>query len=266
MAFLKTMDLLAQILDHKRQEVAAGKKQHPDWTAQLAAAEPPKPFASALLNAHENGRLPVIAEIKKQSPSRGVLSKNFNPHAIAAAYDINKAACLSVLTDSKYFGGSNDDLQQAAAGCGNRLPILRKDFIVDRWQIEQARAIGADAILLIVAALPHSTLLEFCQAGLGLGMAVLVEVHNSEEMQTALATPRQALIGINNRDLKTFKTDSQTSHRLLPTALQHGRYVVAESGIHHADDVRQLQAAGACGFLIGEALMHDPTRLPALFA
>ena len=250
------MNILDAILSHKRKEVAAGMRQTPlaDMHQRAIAQKPPRPFVGALTGAGADGRFPVIAEIKRKSPSKGLLCETFDPAAIATTYKDGKAACLSVLTDEKFFGGSADDLNAASA---SGLPILRKDFMLNEWQIAESRALGADAILLIAAALPDETLPALARTAADYGMAVLVETHNAAEVKIALTLP-DVLIGINNRDLKTFHTDLQTTLDLLPLAGGKGHLVVSESGIHHREDILRLQEAGADAYLIGESLMREP--------
>ena len=210
------------------------------------------------------GKAAVIAEVKKASPSKGVLRENFDPEQIARSYAAHGAACLSVLTDEQFFKGSPDYLKQARAASG--LPVLRKDFMVDPYQIYEAREMGADCILLIVAALDDRRLSEFEQIAQSLGMAVLVEVHDAAELQRAL--PLQTpLLGINNRNLRTFETRLETTLDLLPQ-IPHDKLVVTESGILTRDDVQRMRGAGVHAFLVGEAFMRaeDPgVALGALF-
>jgi indole-3-glycerol phosphate synthase len=260
-------DILARILATKADEVDAAKRTRPQ--AEIAAAaraqSPPRDFAGALRAKITAGRPAVIAEIKKASPSRGVLRADFDPPAIAASYERGGAACLSVLTDRTYFQGDPTHLTAARAAC--RLPVLRKDFIVDEYQVVEARAIGADAVLLIVGALPdaHLAALEGCARELG--MSVLAEVHDGAELERALllATP---LIGINNRDLHTFDVSLATTLDLAPS-IPSGRLVVTESGIVAPPDVAAMRARGVEAFLVGEAFMRadDPgAALAKLFA
>jgi indole-3-glycerol phosphate synthase len=196
----------------------------------------------------------VIAEIKRASPSRGVLRADFRPADIAASYEAGGAACLSVLTDRDFFQGDDDCLRQARAAC--TLPVLRKDFVVDIYQVHESRLLGADCILLIVAALDDARLREFAALAAQLGLDVLVEVHDAAELERALALDLP-LIGINNRDLRTFDTRLETTLDLLP-AIPRDRVVVTESGIHTALDVRRLRTCGVNAFLVGEAFMRAP--------
>ena len=252
-------DILARILATKAGEIAAAKQARPPHETESAARAmpPPRDFEGALRARVNAGRPAVIAEIKKASPSRGVLRAEFDPPAIAASYAAGGAACLSVLTDREYFQGAPEYLTAARAACD--LPVLRKDFIVDPYQIAESRARGADAILLIVAALDASAR-EF-------GMAVLVEVHDARELDRALALPAK-LVGINNRNLRTFETSLSTTVDLLPRA-PVGTLIVTESGILGPSDVAMLRAHGVNAFLVGEAFMRaeDPGKaLAALFA
>ncbi len=251
-------DILAKILATKAGEVAAAKRTRPraDVDAAARAAGAPRDFVGALRAKIAAGRPAVIAEIKKASPSRGVLREDFDPAAIAAAYERGGAACLSVLTDPTYFQGSADHLAAARAACS--LPVLRKDFIIDEYQIAQARAIGADAILLIVAAQDDARLAALEACAREHSVAVLVEVHDAAELDRALrlATP---LIGINNRNLRTFDVTLSTTLDLL-ARVPADRVVVTESGILSPADVAAMRARGVDAFLVGEALMRarDP--------
>ncbi len=259
-------DILKRILAVKQEEVAAARARQPLATVQAAAAAQPAPrdFSGALRARVAEGRAAIIAEVKKASPSKGVLRADFDPAAIAATYERHGAACLSVLTDRQFFQGAPEYLQAARAACA--LPVLRKDFLVDAYQVHEARAMGADAILLIAAALDLPTMREFERIAHGYGMSVLVEVHDGDELTTALqlATP---LIGINNRNLRTFEVSLQTTLDLLPR-IPADRLVVTESGILAADDVRRMRSHRVHAFLVGEAFMRaeDPGEaLAALF-
>jgi indole-3-glycerol phosphate synthase len=251
-------DILARILASKRDEVATGKQARPAREIEVAArsAAPSRDFEGALRAKIADGRPAVIAEIKKASPSRGVLRADFDPAAIAASYAQGGAACLSVLTDREYFQGAPEYLAAARAASG--LPALRKDFIVDEWQIAEARMLGADAILLIVAALDDVELVAFAARARDFGMAVLPEVHDAAELERVLAldTP---LIGINNRNLRTFEVALGTTLDLLPR-IPSDRVVVTESGILAPADVATMRAHGVSAFLVGEAFMRaaDP--------
>jgi len=261
-----TPDILKTIVRRKLEEIRERVEQRPlgDLQARLAEAGPARGFRAALEARIGAGEPGVIAEIKKASPSKGVLRADFRPAEIARSYEQGGAACLSVLTDVDFFQGSDDYLQQARAACG--LPAIRKDFIVDPYQVYEARAIGADCILLIVACLDDGRLSELSQLARELGMDVLIEVHDAEELARALAVPSR-LIGINNRNLRTFEVSLDTTLDLL-AAIPDDRLVVTESGIHSREDVRRMRERGVHGFLVGEAFMRadDPgAKLAELF-
>ncbi len=248
------MNKLEEICAAKRETVAARKQAVGD--AQLAAAAriqtPPRGFEAAL-RRHAASGYALIAEIKKASPSKGLIRNDFRPAEHAAAYAAGGAACLSVLTDAPYFQGHEDYLVQARAACA--LPVLRKDFMVDPWQCLEARAIGADAILIIVAALEDALMAEIEAAASELGMDVLVEVHDEAELDRAARVLQSRLIGVNNRDLKTFTTSLSVTERLAPL-MPEGTLVVGESGINTHADIERLAAAGVRTFLVGESLMR----------
>ncbi|MFA6061179.1 MAG: indole-3-glycerol phosphate synthase TrpC [Gallionella sp.] len=259
-------DILNKILAVKAQEVAAAQAQKSLSTmrAEAEQAAPARDFVAAIRAKIDSGLPAVISEIKKASPSKGILRADFNPAQIAASYQQHGAACLSVLTDEQFFQGCPAYLQEARAACD--LPVLRKDFMMDEYQIYQARAMGADAILLIAAALDTKIMQAFESIAFSLGMAVLVEVHNGEELDSALqlSTP---LIGVNNRNLRTFDVSLQNTLDLLPRIVSapsgrdgRDRIVVTESGIMNADDVKLMQRHGVNSFLVGEAFMRaeDP--------
>jgi indole-3-glycerol phosphate synthase len=259
-------DILRKILATKAEEIGAAKLARPFAAVDAAAraAPPLRPFESALRARIAAGRSAVIAEIKKASPSRGVLRERFDPPAIARSYETAGAACLSVLTDRRYFQGAPEFLTAARAACS--LPALRKDFIVDEYQVAEARALHADAILLIVAALDDARLAALEACARGYGMAVLVEVHDEAELERALrlSTP---LVGVNNRNLRTFDVSLATTLDLLPR-IPGDRLVITESGILAPADVATMRAHGVHAFLVGEAFMRadDPgTALAALF-
>lgn len=247
-------DKLIEICDTKRQEVAARKAaaSFSDLDARAAGQTAPRGFRAAL-EAKAAAGFALIAEIKKASPSKGLIREDFHPAVHARSYAAGGAACLSVLTDAPYFQGHEDFLIEARAACP--LPVLRKDFMVDPWQVAEARAIGADAILIIVAALDDVTMAEIEAAALERGMDVLVEVHNQDEVERA-ARLKSRLIGVNNRDLKRFVTDLGVTERLAPL-MPEGTLLVAESGIGSHADIVRLSACGARTFLVGESLMRQ---------
>ena len=256
----KKNNVLDQIVATKLAEVAAGKQLQSisDFRKLIAQQTPCRGFYHAIQNQLLKGETAVIAEVKKASPSKGIIRADFNPVEIAQSYLKGGATCLSVLTDQKYFKGSDVYLQQIRQLVG--LPILRKDFMLDPWQIYQSRALGADCVLLIVACLTDELLLEMNDLAEDLGMDVLMEVHDEEEMHRALATTAQ-LIGINNRNLKTFATNLKTSQNLRAlVGADQDRIVVSESGIHNSEDIKFLQQQNIHSFLIGESLMRheDP--------
>jgi indole-3-glycerol phosphate synthase len=259
-------DILQKILAVKREEVAAARAAKP-LTALRAEAEaqsPPRDFAGAIRAKVSLGKTAVIAEIKRASPSKGVIRADFRPGEIAASYAAHGAACLSVLTDRQFFQGAPEYLMEARAAC--TLPVLRKDFIVDEYQVFEARAMGADAILLIVAALDLPRLRALEALAHELGMAVLVEAHDATELDLALQL-QTSLVGINNRNLRSFEVSLETTLSQLGR-IPPGRIVVTESGILAAADVALMQAHDVKAFLVGEAFMRaaDPgAALAALF-
>ena len=263
-------DILQRILSRKREEVAERKARvsMAELRARCADASLPRGFAMALRACVDAGRAAVIAEVKKASPSKGLIRADFDPAAIARSYASGGATCLSVLTDVDFFQGSDAYLQQARAACA--LPVLRKDFIVDRYQVQEARAIGADAILLIAAALDNAALANLHAYAMQCDLDVLVEVHNAVDLQRSLVLPTEArtVIGINNRDLRSFATSIDTT-LLLRDDVPRDRLLVTESGIATRADVARLRAANVNAFLIGEAFMRaaDPgAELARLFA
>jgi indole-3-glycerol phosphate synthase len=262
-----TADILKRILARKVEEIdeRIRKKGMEELSQRVADAGAPRGFIRQLQDKLQTGQAAVIAEIKKASPSRGMLREDFNPAQIATSYEKGGAACLSVLTDVDFFKGADVYLQQARAACS--LPVLRKDFIVDPYQVYEARVLGADAVLLIVAALSDGMLLELLQLSSHLGMDVLVEVHDAEELERALAIPAP-LLGINNRDLRSFQTSLDVTLDLLEK-IPEDRIVVTESGIHTVEDVALMRSRGVNVFLVGEAFMKAPEpgeKLADLFA
>jgi len=251
-------NILNKILAVKAQEVAAAKPALPlhHLRNEAESVDPPRDFIGAIRERISTGSAAVIAEIKKASPSKGVLREEFSPSDIAASYALHGATCLSVLTDEQFFQGSADNLKLARAACD--LPVIRKDFIVDEYQIYQARAMGADAVLLIAAALMPKQMQTFETLAQSLGMAVLVEVHDEAELNLALqlSTP---LIGVNNRNLHTFEVSLKTTLSLLPR-IPADRIVITESGIVTEEDVRLMRNNNVNTFLVGEAFMRagDP--------
>ena len=251
-------DILQRIVAVKREEVAAGRGRRSlaSWREEAEARRDVRGFEAALRARMAAGRSAVIAEIKKASPSKGVLREHFVPADIAVSYEAAGAACLSVLTDERFFQGSAACLQQARAACA--LPVLRKDFMVDEYQVVEARALGADCILLIAACLDDAQLAALEALAMSLGMAVLVEVHDGPELERALRL-KTPLVGINNRNLKTFEVTLDTTLDLLPR-VPADRLLVTESGILQRADVLRMRLAGVHGFLVGEAFMRraDP--------
>ena len=263
-------DILQRIVAVKREEVAAAKSARP-LAAMRAAAEANadagdvRNFEAALRQRVAVGKAAVIAEVKKASPSKGVLREHFVPAQIAASYERGGAACLSVLTDERFFQGAPAHLRQARAACS--LPVLRKDFIIDEYQVFEARVMGADAILLIAACLDDAQLATFEACAMSLGLAVLVEVHDGDELGRALKL-RTSLVGINNRNLRTFEVSLDTTLALLPQ-LPPERLLITESGILARADVQRMRAAAVHAFLVGEAFMRadDPgSALASLFS
>jgi indole-3-glycerol phosphate synthase len=248
-------DVLAEICAEKRAHVAQAKARRPEAAllADLREAPALRPFAAALAHDIAQGRHGLIAEIKKASPSGGLIRPDFDPAQLARAYQAGGASCLSVLTDAPYFQGGDADL--AAARAAAPLPVLRKDFMLDPYQIVESRVIGADCVLLIVAALSDALCRELAAAAAELGLDVLVEVHDRGELERALALDVR-LVGINNRDLRTLHTDLATTEALAPL-VPKDRIVVAESGLRDPADLDRLAAAGAGAFLVGEALMRE---------
>jgi len=255
------LSILERIVAAKRAEVAAAKKKITDIKARAAAAPPVRDFLAAL-----RAKQPaVIAEIKRASPSRGVLRADYDPAAIAKSYENAGAACMSVLTDMEFFQGAPEHLTQARSACG--LPALRKDFLIDPYQVYEARALGADCVLLIVACLDDARMRELESLAHKVGMAVLVEVHDAAELARALKL-KTPLIGINNRNLRSFETRLETTIELLPR-IPPGRLVITESGILSKTDVARMRQNGVHAFLVGEAFMRAPdpgAELKTLFS
>ena len=246
-------DTLAMICDHKRTLVATARatRSLADLEAAAAAADPVRGFVTVIHRAHAEGRAALIAEVKKASPSKGLIRADFDPAALAAAYQAGGATCLSVLTEDRWFLGG--DTYLVAARAASTLPVIRKDFIIDPWQIIEARAIGADAVLLIMAALSDAQAAELEAVAIAYKLDVLVEVHDAAERDRALRL-KTPLLGINNRNLKTLSVDLQTSFELANTP---GRTLVAESGLSGPADLAALQAVGINSFLVGESLMRQ---------
>jgi indole-3-glycerol phosphate synthase len=261
-----TPDILKKIIARKHEEIAERSQQVSlaEMMERAAAADPCRGFVAAIRNKIAAGDAAVIAEIKKASPSKGVMREHFVPAEIATSYEKGVAACLSILTDKDFFQGSEDYLQQARAACS--LPVIRKDFIIDPYQVYEARAIDADCILLIVAALDDVQLKELAALATQLGMDVLVEVHDADELARALPL-NLPLVGINNRNLRTFEVSLQTTLDMLDS-IPDGRIVVTESAIHSTEDVKLMREHAVNAFLVGEAFMRadDPgAQLAALF-
>ena len=255
-------DILDRILARKREELEVARSAVPlaQMQARAAAAPPPRDFVGALRAKIAAGRPAVIAEIKKASPSKGLLRADFDPAAIARGYEAGGAACLSVLTDRDFFQGAHEHLARARSAC--QLPVLRKDFITEPYQVHEARAMGADCILLIAAAVATQDMQGLERLAHSLGMAVLVEVHDASELDAAL-TLKTPLLGINNRNLRSFETRLETTLDLLPR-IPHDRIVITESGIVASADVARMRARSVNAFLVGEAFMRAPDPGAAL--
>ena len=260
-------DILQRILERKHEEVAERRRVRPldELRERVPHAPSPRGFARAIEHAIADGRPAVIAEVKKASPSKGVIREDFRPDDIARSYAAAGAACLSVLTDRDFFQGADEYLVAARANCD--LPVLRKDFVVDPYQIHEARVLGADCVLLIVAALDDDALQSLSELAQSLGMDVLVEAHDGDELTRALQLPAHAgqppLIGINNRSLRSFEVSLDTTLSLRDR-VTGGRRLVTESGVHTRADVERLRAADIHAFLVGEAFMREPDPGEAL--
>jgi len=262
----KTPDILKKIIDTKFEEIAERKAVHSqaDLLVMVGEQTAPRGFVQALKAKVEQGQAAVISEVKKASPSKGLLRENFDPVAIAKDYEAHGAACLSVLTDAQYFQGSEDYLKAIRAEVA--LPVLRKDFMVDEYQIVESRAVGADCVLLIVSALDDVQLNDLYQSSVGLGMDVLIEVHDAEELHRALKVS-PGMVGINNRNLRTFDVTLDTTLELLKE-IPESTWVVTESGIHTPEDVKLMQGHDVNTFLVGEAFMRSTSpgeKLAELF-
>ncbi len=255
-------NILAKILLVKQQEVKLAKAKVSLNKIKKLAKNSPKcrDFTAVLLASINDKKTTIIAEIKKASPSRGIIREDFNPQELARDYELGGATCLSILSDEKYFKGSLDYISKAKQIC--RLPILRKDFIIDEYQVYQSKVSGADAILLIVSALDDKTMFQLTNLANNLGMSVLVEVHNKDELTRALKLNLK-IIGINNRDLKTFTVSLDTTINLLPY-IPDSTKVITESGIFNNNDIQKMQANSVYGFLVGEALMRKKNIITAL--
>lgn len=253
---LETPTILKKILARKQQEIIENSAliSQSELIEKITLASPPRGFANAISAKIESGEAAVVAEIKRASPSKGVICENFDPESIAKSYQLGGACCLSILTDVDFFQGSNEYLKVARRAC--QLPVIRKDFIIDEYQVYEARAIEADCILLIVSALSAESLSKLHELSLSLGMDVLIEVHNEQELEVALPL-NNSIIGINNRNLHTFDVSLENTLCLLDK-IPRATIIVTESGIHSQSDVRLMRSKNVNGFLVGEAFMKAP--------
>ena len=253
---LETPTILKKILARKQQEIIEHSAliSQSEFIKKITLASSPRGFADAISAKIESGEAAVVAEIKRASPSKGVICQDFDPESIAKSYQLGGACCLSVLTDVDFFQGSNEYLKLARKAC--QLPVIRKDFIIDEYQVYEARAMEADCILLIVSALSAESLSKLHELALSLGMDVLIEVHNEQELDLALPL-NNSIIGINNRNLHTFDVSLENTLCLLDK-IPRSTIVVTESGIHFQSDVRLMRSKNVNGFLVGEAFMRTP--------
>ena len=253
---LETPTILKKILARKQQEIIENSAliSQSELIEKITLGSPPRGFANAVSAKIESGEAAVVAEIKRASPSKGVICENFDPESIAKSYQLGGACCLSILTDVDFFQGSNEYLKVARRAC--QLPVIRKDFIIDEYQVYEARAMEADCILLIVSALSAESLSKLHELSLSLGMDVLIEVHNEQELEVALPL-NNSMIGINNRNLHTFDVSLENTLCLLDK-IPKATIIVTESGIHSQSDVRLMRSKNVNGFLVGEAFMKTP--------
>jgi indole-3-glycerol phosphate synthase len=253
---LETPTILKKILARKQQEIIENSAliSQSELIEKITLGSPPRGFANAISAKIESGEAAVVAEIKRASPSKGVICENFDPESIAKSYQLGGACCLSILTDVDFFQGSNDYLKVARRAC--QLPVIRKDFIIDEYQVYESRAMEADCILLIVSALSAESLSKLHELSLSLGMDVLIEVHNEQELEVALCL-NNSIIGINNRNLHTFDVSLENTLCLLDK-IPRATIIVTESGIHSQSDVRLMRSKNVNGFLVGEAFMKTP--------
>lgn len=253
---IETPTILKKILARKQQEIIENSAliSRSELIEKITLGSPPRGFANAISAKIESGEAAVVAEIKRASPSKGVICENFDPESIAKSYQLGGACCLSILTDVDFFQGSNEYLKVARRAC--QLPVIRKDFIIDEYQVYEARAMEADCILLIVSALSAESLSKLHDLSLSLGMDVLIEVHNEQELEVALPL-NNSIIGINNRNLHTFDVSLENTLCLLDK-IPKATIIVTESGIHSQSDVRLMRSKNVNGFLVGEAFMKTP--------